>query len=149
PARAWRFSHSGRLLALGLLDGRVLVVDVRDGSQRALPSSPPATVRWLEFSADDRTLAALAEDGTIMAWDVESGQPRAAPIRERVSSRLGRVRVVGDLLLRPIDNELRAWKLPPLAPFDNFAVPMPVRLASSRNLMTHAFDLHAESGLLV
>ncbi len=149
PARAWRFNHSGSLLALGTLDGSVMLVDTLDGSQRAMPSSPPATIRWLEFSSDDRSLAALAEDGTIMAWDVATGRPRAAAIRERVSNRLGRVRVVGDLLLRPIDNELRAWQLPPPAPFDNFAVPMSVRLTGSRHLFVHAFDLHAESGLLV
>lgn len=149
PARAWRFDHGGRYLALGLTDGAVALVALADGQVRWLPPGSPATVRWLEFGEDDRTLAGLAEDGTALVWEVAAGSLRVAPIRERVGNRMGRVRLVGDLLLRPVNNELRAWSLPPAAPFDSFAVPMPVRLSTSRNYMTHAFDLHAGSGLLV
>ncbi|MBX3726748.1 MAG: protein kinase [Xanthomonadales bacterium] len=149
PARAWRFDHRGAHLALGLTNGAVVLIAVADGGMRWLPSASAATIRWLEFSADDRSLAGLAEDGTVLVWDLAGGGLRVAPIRERVGNRMGRVRLAGDLLLRPVDHELRAWSLPPPAPFDSFAVPLPVRLAGTRDFMSHAFDLHRESGLLV
>jgi WD40 repeat protein len=145
--RGWRFSADGRHLALGTADGRVLLVDPRDGRHEALRASPAAPVRWLEFDAEARTLAARAEDGTIAAWDVATRAPRMTPISGPPDE--GRaVQVAGDTLFLAIGPELHAWTLPPRASFDNVAVAAPARIRNRRSMMGHGYGVHAPSRLL-
>jgi WD40 repeat protein len=145
--RGWRFSADGRYLALGTADGRVLLVDPRDGAHETLRATPASPVRWLEFDAAARTLAARAEDGTIAAWDVVTREPRVMPITGPAGE-TGAVHVHGETLYAAVGQALHAWTLPPRASFDNLAIAAPARIRNRRDFAPHAFDVHAPSRLL-
>ena len=147
--RAWRFSPDGATLALGALDGGVLLVDSATGATTPLPSSPTETIRWLEFDRAGRTLAALSETGQVAVWDVPSRRPRAAPLQLDDVIQLGRVRLREDRLALGHGNAISVWQLPPLAPFDNESVPMPARILGRRAYNANAFDFAPDRRLLV
>jgi hypothetical protein len=147
--RAWRFAPDGRTLALGALDGSVLLIDVASGESAALPSSPADTVRWLEFDAAGTTLAALSQSGQLTVWDLATRRPRIAPLRIEDVIELGSVRLSGDLLGVAHGNAISLWQLPPAAPFNNEAVAVPARVIGRRPLRAHDFDIDAARRLLV
>jgi WD40 repeat protein len=149
PVRAWRFSPDGRWLAVGTTQGRIWLVDVRDGVSEELPSTPAATVRWLEFNSNGRTLAARAEDGTLAAWDVATRRPRMAAFRDPRLSDILRLRLVGETLLAAGGNAVHLLELAPPSPFGHEAVPAPTKLRNRRQVHSSAFDLHPGRGLLV
>lgn len=148
-ARAWRFAPDGNTLALGGLDGSVLLVDVASGRTASLPSAPVDTVRWLEFDAAGRTLGALSETGTVVAWDLASRRPRSAPILADEVVQLGRLRLTDDQLSLSDGNAIAVWQLPPVAPFDNQSVPAPARVIGRRAFTAHAFDIDPARRLMV
>jgi WD40 repeat protein len=148
PVRAWRFNADASQLALGTMAGMVHLVDTRDASRISLASSPVATMRWLEFSADGRTLAGKAEDGTIVAWDLPSLRPRTTPLAG-AGTEYAKVRVFGDLLYSAADSSLRNWTLPERAPYGNVATPGVAQLRNRRRFQNHAFDVHPASRLLI
>jgi hypothetical protein len=149
PVRAWRFSHDGRWLALGTTSGRVWLVDVVTGHVEGLPSTPTATVRWLEFDATGNTLAARAEDGSLAAWDVATRRPRMGVLRDPRLADVHRLRLVGDTIIAAGDNGLHMMELAPASPFNREAVPASASLRQRRNIMGSAFDVHAGRRLLV
>ena len=145
--RGWRFSADGRRLALGTADGRVLLVDPRDGRHEFLRATPAAPIRWLEFDSQARTLAVRAEDGTIAAWDVASRSPRVTPITSPAGE-TGAVHIAGDTLYSAVGPALHAWTLPSRVNFDNAAVAAPARIRNRRGIMLHGHAAHAATGLL-
>ncbi|MBL8244671.1 MAG: protein kinase [Rhodanobacteraceae bacterium] len=147
--RAWRFAPDGQTLALGTLDGQVLLVNAATGAVRALPSTPTDTIRWLEFDRTGASLAALSEGGQVVIWELPAGRPRSAPMRLADMLHLGRVRLADDRLALVHGNAISLWQLPPPAPFDNEAVPTPARILGRRPFITYAFDFAPEAGLLV
>lgn len=75
---AWAGSHDGRWLALGDLEGRVFLLDVRSGERRAMPAPRSREVTWLDFSEDDAWLAVATRDGTAHTYDVATGNALAS-----------------------------------------------------------------------
>lgn len=146
--RAWRFAPDGTL-ALGALDGSVLLVDGASGAVVSLPSAPTETVRWLEFDRTGRTLAALSENGQLTVWDMATRKPRMAPLRFTDMYHLGRVRVAEDSFALVHSNAISVWQFPPAAPFDNEPVPMAARILGRRPYTAHAFDFDPARRLLV
>lgn len=147
--RAWRFAPDGNTLALGALDGQVLLVDSATGAATSLPSSPTETVRWIEFDRSGNTLAALSESGQVVVWDVPTRRPRAAPLLIDDMIHLGRVRLRDDRLALVHGNAISIWQLPPLAPFANETVPMPARVLGRRPYSAQAFDFEPTGRILV
>ena len=143
--RAWQFSHDGRWLALGSVDGSVRLVDAASGRSIELGSSPTERVLNVEFSSDDRMLAAIDELGQLRVWETATRLPLFAPIpfvRTAAGARLrftGHALYGGGLLDRG-NAELNLVGLPRRAPFNiGGAVTLSVRLRGS-NFGT-AFDV--------
>jgi len=125
--RAWQFSHDGRRIALGSVDGTVRLVDSATGHTRQLTSAPAGRVQAVKFSNDDRTLAALDENGQFWSWDTGTGAPRSAPtslLRTGVDA--ADLRYDGDTVfgagLIGNDAQMSYVALAPHAPFGNEAL---------------------------
>jgi WD40 repeat protein len=151
--RAWSFSHGGRRIALGSVDGAVRLVDAGSGQAQEFKTVPGGRVQWLEFSPDDRTLAALDENGQLWTWDVGTGAPRSAPLHLLHNDIIvARIRYDGDTLfgegLGLTDGELGYVTLGPRALFNNEAVPGVARLHDISGLGT-AFDVSIKAQRLV
>lgn len=153
PARsmlsAWMFAADGQSMALGGKDGQVRVLQLASGQLRSLPSAPTSTVRWLLYDESDRRLAAYADDGELNVWAMPEGLPAITPLQIDVGALRHRLQLQQDLLLAAAGDELRAWRLPPLAPFANHAKAAPARLRSDQPLWQDAFDLHGPDLLLL
>ncbi|HEX6579742.1 MAG TPA: AAA family ATPase [Actinomycetota bacterium] len=80
------FSHDGRSLAIGLVDGSVGIVDLRTGRQRVMNGRHNAAIQGLAFSPDDATLVSAGDDEQILVWDVPTGA-----LRETLTGHNGRV----------------------------------------------------------
>lgn len=152
--RAWQFSHDGRRLALGSVDGAVHIVDVASGRMLELGSGPAERVLRVEFSADDHTLAAVDETGRLWTWDVATGLPRSAPMNFVYGAAAGAAaRFAGDMLFGgglPDDGnaDLAYASLTPRALFNVVAVPGAVRLHGDTMFGT-AFDVSTSARKLV
>lgn len=152
--RAWQFSHDGRRVALGSVDGAVHLVDVASGRMLEFGSGPVERVLRVEFSADDRTLAAIDETGRLWTWDVSTGLPRSAPMDFVYGAGAGAaVRFAGDTLFGgglPDDGnaDLAYASLTPRALFNVAAVPGAVRLHGDTGFGT-AFDVSPSARKLV
>ncbi len=70
----------GRLLAVGLEDGRVLLADLDTGRVRRTIVSNHGGVFALTFDRTGSTLAVGGRDGTVSLWDVGAGQPLGPPL---------------------------------------------------------------------
>jgi WD40 repeat protein len=67
-------SPSGKLLALGLQDGEVVIYDTENGHKiLQLPGHAGLTLR-LAFNQDETLLASASFDGFAKVWDLETGQ---------------------------------------------------------------------------
>ncbi|MDW8068752.1 MAG: WD40 repeat domain-containing protein [Anaerolineae bacterium] len=70
------FSPDGSLLAVGRMDGRVQIWDVRQRKEvRTIEVSTDQQIKGLAFSPDGRWLASIWE-GVLQVWDVATGQER-------------------------------------------------------------------------
>jgi WD40 repeat protein len=65
-------SPDGRLAALGLLGGQVVVWDVPTGTERWRWNARDALVMRLEFSPDSSRMATGGADGRVTVWDLAS-----------------------------------------------------------------------------
>ena len=76
-AFALAFSPDGRVLAVGLADGSVRLIDAGDGRQTGFLNAPwkGDGVRRLAFSPDGRTLAAGTFSGRVYLFPMPGGQP--------------------------------------------------------------------------
>lgn len=151
--RAWQFSHDGRWLALGSVDGAVRLVAVGDGAAANLESGPAARVLRVEFSEDDRTLAAVDENGQLWTWDVATRVPRSAPLHFARSDGAASIRFAGATIFGGGFSESGAAQvayvtLAPHAPFNNEAVPGAARL-HGLTLFGMAFDVSTAAQRLV
>jgi WD40 repeat protein len=79
-AIAWATAPDARWLALGRVNGEVLLVDPRTGIQRTMAPHPRDAINWLQFSRDGALLSASAKDGTLHVWSVASGQLVGQPL---------------------------------------------------------------------
>lgn len=152
--RAWNFSQDGRWLALGSVDGAVRLVSADDGRMRTLTAGPAERVIRVDFSADNATLVAVDENGRLWTWDVADGMPRSAPLQfARNDGVSAAIRFVGDTIFGggnglSAGTEVAYATLAPRAPFNNQAVPGPVRVHVP-TAFGAAFDLSAKSGYMV
>ena len=67
-----RFSHDGRFLALGAIDGHVRLIETPTHHLTVVLVGHVDTVSALDFSPDGRTLATGGWDATVRLWDVAS-----------------------------------------------------------------------------
>jgi WD40 repeat protein len=72
------FSPDSHLVAAGLNDGRVFVIDRRSGAMLLDFAGHAGPVRGLTFSADYRQLISQADDGTILVWTLRPGYQHLA-----------------------------------------------------------------------
>jgi WD40 repeat protein len=75
--RSLAFSADGSLLAVGLLDGKVMLWDSRSWSARTIEIAPGLSVRSAAFAPDRAVMAASAEF-TITIWDLISSKQRSS-----------------------------------------------------------------------
>ena len=80
-------SHDKKTVAIASPEGRLILIDLRSGAQRAIPGAPRG-LNSVDFGAGDRTLAGGANDKTIRVWDTASGRL----LRELPLEAVGRVR---------------------------------------------------------
>ena len=67
---AVEFSHDGRLVAAGAVDGTVLVWARRTGALVERLDGPPAEVTDLSFAPDSDTLYSASLEGGVLVWDL-------------------------------------------------------------------------------
>lgn len=146
---AWTFAADGQSIALGGEDGQVRQLQLASGELRLLPSSPTSTIRWLLYDDTGQRLAAYADDGQLSVWSMPAAKPAIVPLQIDGGALRHQLQLQHDLLLAPADDQLRAWRLPPLAPFSNLAMATPARLRSDQPLWQDAFDLHGPDLLLL
>jgi eukaryotic-like serine/threonine-protein kinase len=84
-----RFSPDGRLLAVGVVDGRVRLIDMASHALSAALVGHVDTVSAMDFTPDGRTLATGGCDATVRLWDVASKREVAV-----LNGHLGRVHAV-------------------------------------------------------
>ncbi len=91
---AIRFSHDGRFVITGGLDGYARVFDAATGAAgEQLLHAPATRITWLGLTPDDRTAITTGFDGTAQVWDVATG----ARLRVMHAGQLGLVGVHGRL----------------------------------------------------
>ncbi|MBS1824479.1 MAG: protein kinase [Acidobacteria bacterium] len=71
---AVKFTPDGTKVAVGLVDGRIMLWDVRTRSLIRECKGHTGTVRSITFSPDGRQMASAAFDKTIRLWDLASGK---------------------------------------------------------------------------
>jgi hypothetical protein len=151
--RAWQFSHDGRWLALGSVDGAVRLIAVRDGAAVRLESGPAARVVRIEFSRDDRILAAIDENGQLWSWNVATRVARSAPLHFVRNDGAATIRFADDMLFggglsESGTSQVAYATLAPHAPFNNEAVPGAARL-HGMTAFGLAFDVSTTARRLV
>jgi WD40 repeat protein len=72
--RAGGLSPRGGLLALGGVDGRLMLWDVQHGAERFALPMPRANIEAVAFSADGSLLAAGTDNGTMTLWSTADGR---------------------------------------------------------------------------
>lgn len=81
-------SSDGETMALGLLDGRILLCDMRTGKQEPVVFENPYEVLQMSFTHNNRRLVTLGLDNVIRIWDRESGRIiRRLPLDPRIPAR--------------------------------------------------------------
>lgn len=143
--RAWSFSHDGRRIALGSVDGAVRLLDATNGRVMQLTTAPGGRVQTIEFSADDHTLAAIDENGQFWTWDTATGLSRSAPLNLQGGGvDIAQIRYDGDTLfaggLTGNESRIGYVTLTARAPFNNDAVPGAARF-SGLSLIGEVFDV--------
>jgi WD40 repeat protein len=77
---AMAFSPDGRMLAVGIYDGSITLVEFATAGFRLRFGGHLGKINELAFSPDGRLLATASEDGTILLWDLNRlSQPKSAP----------------------------------------------------------------------
>jgi WD40 repeat protein len=73
------FSGDGSLLAAGMENGSIAILDAATGAQRRVLTGHNDIVvsRAVQFAPDGKTLATASFDGTVRLWDVASGTQTA------------------------------------------------------------------------
>lgn len=70
---AVKFSHSGKLIASGTLEGVVKIWDASSGECRETIECRNSLIDAVGFSADDQQLSAASLKGTVQVWEVSNG----------------------------------------------------------------------------
>jgi WD40 repeat protein len=84
---ALALGHDGHTLAIASPDGRITMINLRTGTQRAIPDAPRG-VDSLDFGAGDRLLAAGAVDKSVRIWDTASGRLlRELPLNDAAAAK--------------------------------------------------------------
>jgi WD40 repeat protein len=105
-------SPNGKTLALGQLDGSIMLVDAATGQRRKVLTGHTAAVARLAFDHDGTRLASVGDDRTAIVWDVATGKAR-----ETLHGHGGFVHGVafspdsGTLYTSSLDDSVIAWDL--------------------------------------
>ncbi len=112
PATALAVASSGSTAAIGLADGRIVIVGVVDGKPVRMLSSHTAAVTGLAFSADAATLLSCGRDGVITATRVADGAAVGKLTRTGEVRAITLVNGGTRLAAAESDNVIRVWQLP-------------------------------------
>jgi len=115
----WRgaMSPDSRQLALGLMDGRVLILDCATGTPRGeLPAGSLGAGNRPAFSWDSRLIATSGADGVVQVWDATTYQPVGKPILHRTFVRGAEFSRDNRRLLTFTGLETRVWDVATGAP---------------------------------
>ena len=78
PVGSWAWSPDGKLIAIGLLSGKIHLHHKSRPAQRISFGSHGTMIDALTFSADSKILAAGGRDGTIDLWEIQAEPKRPA-----------------------------------------------------------------------
>lgn len=91
PALCLCFSPDSGRIAVGTLDGEVVIWDIHSAKRVPAMMRHSGYINHLEFSGDGLMLVSTAEDGTTRLWDGHSGLPLASPLRHSRAVRQARL----------------------------------------------------------
>jgi hypothetical protein len=77
PAVALGYSADGRFLALGSLEGTIVVLRLRDRKEVATFDAGKTRIRSLTFSSDAGSLFSVCGDGSVLVWDTREQVQKA------------------------------------------------------------------------
>jgi class 3 adenylate cyclase/WD40 repeat protein/energy-coupling factor transporter ATP-binding protein EcfA2 len=112
------FSPDGRLLGAGTTDGKLVLLNARDGRQVATPIRVATeTLETISFSPDGRQFAATSADLTTTLWDLRSRKRlgNSFPVRQEALP-VAQFTPKGDLLIVYLADaaqwptDMRTWK---------------------------------------
>ncbi|KAG8958302.1 hypothetical protein FRC05_009081, partial [Tulasnella sp. 425] len=81
------FSPDGGVLACGLVDATVRLLDAQTGAQLGDPlTGDTQPIKSVAFSPDSKVLASALHDGTVRLWDARTGAQLGDPLVGHINS---------------------------------------------------------------
>ncbi|MDD5266652.1 MAG: hypothetical protein PHO08_05935 [Methylococcales bacterium] len=116
--RAITLIPDGKSLALGLGNGKVLILDCQNGAEICRLPGHEYAVTAVVGMLDNRRLVSSSEDGTLIIWDLDRAvvplklaPGHTAPVNAVTISSNGRIAVTAAGELDRQDNTLKVWDL--------------------------------------
>ncbi|MFC7641843.1 WD40 repeat domain-containing protein [Streptosporangium lutulentum] len=115
--RALTVAPSGRVLAIGGIDGVIRLWDPLSGQELGQPLvGHTSSIRSMSISPDSRTLLSTASDGTMRSWDIGVRQTTPHPVTDAVEDESGTITRValdrsGRLLTASNESGAQLWDL--------------------------------------
>jgi len=142
--QALTFSPEGNLLALGGIDGKVLLIDVATLKINAPLLGHNSSVTAVAFSPDGRTLASADNEANVILWDIQQRHQsltltgQQSPIWALAFSPDGQILASGSG-----DNTIALWDMPRrerLATLTTRNAVLTLGFSSQRELVSGSFD---------
>lgn len=109
PGVGLGYSPDGTTLAVGTLDGQVLLWDIANRQSRVLATDLSREVTAVAFGPDGHTLAIGAADGTVQLWDLSTSRVRATFARHTTAITSITFSPNGRVLTTSSQDSVRVW----------------------------------------